>query len=261
MSRLGSRCLLAARSAKLAAVTAPSKTCRRLWADMLPEMKRRSETAGRELPGISKISVQTGTSHGGVPLPDGTIAKVSVDFDTLTALSKAAREQYHLGGAVQHGASTLPEEYFDRFAQANAIEVHLATAFQNQLFDSATFPSDLRDRMYQHLTENNSDERKPDQTDAQFYYTTRKKAFGPFKREMWDLPPATREALMAELQETYSLVMHRLGVAGTASLVDELIKPVTIEVPGAGWVEAACGRLGLSAPSGHHHGRTEREVR
>jgi fructose/tagatose bisphosphate aldolase len=197
----------------------------------LPEMKRRSEVAGRELPGISKISVQTGTSHGGVPLPDGTIAKVNVDFETLTALSQAAREQYHLGGAVQHGASTLPEEYFDRFAQANAIEVHLATAFQNQLFDSPTFPADLRDRMYQYLTENNSDERKPDQTDAQFYYTTRKKAFGPFKPELWDLPAATREALMAELQETYSLVMRRLGVSGTASLVDEHIKPVTVETP------------------------------
>jgi hypothetical protein len=36
---------------------------------------------------------------------------------------------------------------------------------------------------------------------------------------------------MAELQETYSLVMRRLGVAGTAGLVDEHIKPVTIEVP------------------------------
>ena len=75
----------------------------------VPEMKRRSEAAGRELPGISKISVQTGTSHGGVPLPDGTVAKVKVDFDTLAALSKSTREEYHLGGAVQHGASTLPE--------------------------------------------------------------------------------------------------------------------------------------------------------
>ncbi|TMQ69264.1 MAG: aldolase, partial [Candidatus Eisenbacteria bacterium] len=28
--------------------------------------------------GISKISIQTGTSHGGVPLPDGSIAQVSV---------------------------------------------------------------------------------------------------------------------------------------------------------------------------------------
>jgi fructose/tagatose bisphosphate aldolase len=196
----------------------------------LPELERLSGEAGRKLHGISKISVQTGTSHGGIPLPDGTIKQVSVDFDTLGALSKAAREQYHLGGAVQHGASTLPEEYFDRFAQANAIEVHLATAFQNQLFDSPNFPDDLRQRMYEHLAANHADERKPDQTDTQFYYTTRKRAFGPFKREMWDLPAATRESLMAELQETYSLVMRRLGVAGSAALVDEQIKPVAVEV-------------------------------
>jgi hypothetical protein len=32
---------------------------------------------------ISKVSVQTGTSHGGVVLPDGSVAKVSIDFDTL----------------------------------------------------------------------------------------------------------------------------------------------------------------------------------
>src|SRR5256884_7439504 len=58
--------------------------------------------------GISKISVQTGTSHGGVVLPDGSIARVHLDLDALLALSSAARATYHLGGAVQHGASTLP---------------------------------------------------------------------------------------------------------------------------------------------------------
>src|SRR5439155_745933 len=62
--------------------------------------------------GISKISVQTGTSHGGVVLPDGSIAKVQIDLDALKALSRDAREQYGLGGAVQHGASTLPPEAF-----------------------------------------------------------------------------------------------------------------------------------------------------
>src|SRR4051812_36859885 len=30
--------------------------------------------------GISKVSVQTGTSHGGVPLPDGSVAEVKLDF-------------------------------------------------------------------------------------------------------------------------------------------------------------------------------------
>jgi fructose-bisphosphate aldolase class II len=58
--------------------------------------------------GISKISVQTGTSHGGVVLADGTIAKVKLDLDALAALSKVAREEYSMSGAVQHGASTLP---------------------------------------------------------------------------------------------------------------------------------------------------------
>src|SRR5437773_73592 len=49
--------------------------------------------------GISKISVQTGTSHGGVVLPDGSIAKVQLDLDALKALSADARSKYGLGGA------------------------------------------------------------------------------------------------------------------------------------------------------------------
>jgi hypothetical protein len=136
-----------------------------------------------------------------------------------------------LGGAVQHGASTLPEEAFNRFAEANAIEVHLATAFQNQLYDSAAFPADLRDRIYAHLAANNADERKPNQTDAQFYYTTRKRGFGPFKRELWDLPEETRQQLMTELGRSFDLIMQRLGVAGKAALVDRIVKPVVVPVP------------------------------
>ncbi len=157
------------------------------------ELGRQAEAVGRELPGISKISVQTGTSHGGVPLPDGTIKEVAVDFDTLAELSREARERYGMGGTVQHGASTLPEEAFDRFAQANAIEVHLATAFQNQIYDNAAFPADLKADLYAYLTAHHlDDERKPDQTDAQFYYTTRKRGFGPFQATA--LGPARRNA-------------------------------------------------------------------
>jgi len=196
----------------------------------LEELSRRGAAMGRTLPGISKISVQTGTSHGGVVLPDGSIAQVSVDFDTLAALSKEAREQYGLGGAVQHGASTLPEWAFNKFAEANAIEVHLATAFQNQLLDSPAFPAELRQRMYAYLAEHHADERKPGQTDAQFFYTTRKRAFGPFKRELWDLPEETREHLMAGLFSTFDLIMQRLGVAGKAELVDRYVKPVEVPV-------------------------------
>jgi fructose/tagatose bisphosphate aldolase len=95
-------------------------------------------------PGISKISVQTGTSHGGVVLPDGSIAKVQLDLAALKALSQAARKTYALGGAVQHGASTLPPDAFSQFPQCEAIEIHLATNFQTIVMDHPALPKDLR---------------------------------------------------------------------------------------------------------------------
>ncbi len=195
------------------------------------ELAAQSASAGRDLTGISKISVQTGTSHGGIPLADGTIKEVAVDFGTLAELSTVARERYGMGGAVQHGASTLPEESFDQFAAANAVEVHLATAFQNMMYDSKAFPADLKDEIYAHLASEHGDERKPDQTDAQFYYTTRKKGFGPFKRRLWDLPEETRAGIMADLEPTFGLIMQRLGVQGSAGLVDRIVKPVDATVP------------------------------
>lgn len=206
------------------------------------ELQAQGSAARRELTGISKISVQTGTSHGGVVLPDGTIADVAVDFEVLGELSRVAREEYGLGGAVQHGASTLPASAFSRFAEANAIEVHLATAFQNQIFDSEAFPATLRDEMYAYLAANHQNERKPDQTDAQFYYTTRKRAFGPFKRQLWDLPDETKQAIMAELEPTFSLIMRELGVAGSAALVDRIVKPVEVAVPAPEALRLAAAR-------------------
>src|SRR5437870_10613377 len=94
--------------------------------------------------GISKISVQTGTSHGGVVLPDGTIAKVQLDLAALKALSHDARTKYGLGGAVQHGASTLPPEAFSQFPACEAVEIHLATNFQTLVFDHPALPNTLR---------------------------------------------------------------------------------------------------------------------
>jgi hypothetical protein len=197
----------------------------------LTEMQDRERLIGRDLAGISKISVQTGTSHGGVVLPDGSIADVAVDFDTLRELSDVARIDYGLGGAVQHGASTLPEVAFGRFAEANAIEVHLATAFQNQIFEHAAFPADLKSEIYDYLNANHADERKAGQTDAQFFYGARKRALGPFKRRLWDLPPETRDRIADDLEASFSLLMQRLGVAGSAELVDRYVPRVDVPAP------------------------------
>jgi hypothetical protein len=197
----------------------------------MTELQDRERMVRRDLAGISKISVQTGTSHGGVVLPDGSIADVAVDFETLAQLSEVARIDYGLGGAVQHGASTLPEVAFGRFAEANAIEVHLATAFQNLVFEHAAFPADLKAEIYDYLSANHADERKADQTDAQFFYSARKRAFGPFKRQIWDLPAETRDRIADDLEASFSLLMQRLGVAGSAELVDRLVPRVDVPAP------------------------------
>lgn len=181
--------------------------------------------------GLSKISVQTGTSHGGVPLPDGTVAEVAVDFETLADLSRVARENYSLAGAVQHGASTLPDEAFNLFAEANACEVHLATGFQNIIFESEALPAELRDATYEWLSANRAQERKEGETDAQFFYKTRKRAFGPFKREFWTLEEARLKAICDELEERFLQMFGLLGVANTTADVNASTTLVELHRP------------------------------
>lgn len=196
---------------------------------------------GDNLKPVSKISVQTGTSHGGVVLPDGSIADVAVDFETLGKLSVAAKK-HGMGGSVQHGASTLPEEAFGKFAEVDAVEVHLATAYQNAYYDSEHFPAELRDAVYAHLAEANASDRKEGMSDLQFYYKTRKNGFGPFKKEMWSLPDETKQAIYAELQPRFELVMRELGVAGRADLVEKYIKKVDVHIPAPEGLKEAAAR-------------------
>ncbi len=175
--------------------------------------------------GISKISVQTGTSHGGVVLPDGSIAKVQIDLEALKALSRDAREKYGLGGAVQHGASTLPPEAFGAFPACEAIEIHLATNFQTIVFDHPRLPADLRAEINAWVNAECKDEWKKGDTEQQFIYKSRKKAVGPFKRRMWDLPADVRQAIGADLEKTFAFLFEQLRVAGTRAAVDRVVKP------------------------------------
>jgi len=179
---------------------------------------------GSGLPGISKVSIQTGTSHGGVVLPDGSVAQVSIDFDTVQRLSTVAREEYGLAGAVQHGASTLPEEAFHHFPANGTAEIHLATGFQNILYDDGGLPDALRAEMMAWCLANCADERKAGETHEQFLYKTRKKAIGPFKRELWSLPADAEEQIGANLRARFGLLFDRLGIAGTRSLVDRFVR-------------------------------------
>jgi len=169
-------------------------------------------------PGMSKISIQTGTSHGGVPLPGGGVAQVKLDFDTLEKLSKLAREKYGFAGAVQHGASTLPTELFGEFPKRGACEIHLATEFQNMIFDHPAFPAALKQEIYAGLRTTEAAERKATDTDEQFFYKTRKKALGARKLDLWSLPADVRGAIGATLEERFRFLLQQLKVGDTRTV-------------------------------------------
>ena len=177
-------------------------------------------------PGLSKISVLTGTSHGGTVLPDGSLAKVNIAFDVLRDLSRVARKEYGMGGTVQHGASTLPEENFNQFVQHEAIEVHLATNFTTMFFDN--IPAEFKREMYEWLDDNSAGERKPGMTDEQFYYKTRKNAVGPFKAKSYALPESEKEKLGEAWEAQFDKLFNLLGVKDTRQYTDKFIKPVKI---------------------------------
>lgn len=196
------------------------------------ELRAYMDGYNRSLPkgmvGLSKISIQTGTSHGGVPLPDGTLAQVKIDFNVIKELSKVARDAYGMGGAVQHGASTLPDEAFNQFVQNEATEVHLATGFQNIVYDHEAFPAELRQRIYDHIKTAHAKERKEGQTEEQFIYKTRKKGFGPFKAELWGLPEDVRSAIRTSLEEKFGFLFDQLNVGNTMEVAKRYAPHVEI---------------------------------
>ncbi len=181
------------------------------------EFKARAGTAAV---GLAKVSVQTGTSHGGVPTADGSVAEVKLDFGVLRELGEVARE-YGLAGAVQHGASTLPDELFHRFPEVETAEIHLATGFQNALYEHPAFPAELHARVERYCHENLADERSEGQTDAQFVYKTRKKALGGIKRELWDLE--TKGQIIASQEAKMKFLFEQLRITGNKSTIEKYV--------------------------------------
>jgi len=199
---------------------------------------------GASLVGLSKISVQTGTAHGGFINADGSVRKdVAIDLKTLDELSRVARSDYRLGGAVQHGASTLPPDAFDAFPRVGACEIHLATDFQNMVYEHPQFPADLKAEMYAWIRENATEERKPKDTEEQFIYKARKKALGPFKRRMWSMSESARQTIGASLEERFSFLMRQLKIQGTAPVVAKFVNAPPVVIGRDAEIVAAGGKI------------------
>ncbi len=186
--------------------------------------------------------------------PTGPSASSPSTSASTSGSATIARREYGLAGTVQHGASTLPDELFHRFREVETAEIHLATGFQNLLYDHPAFPADLRAEIDGWCFANAEDERKSDQTAEQFVYTTRKKTIGPFKRQLWDL--ATKDEILAAQRAKIDFLFRELGVDGGRDLVDRYVHPVPVHRPAPDALTAAVRDLLIATggPSSERRG-------
>lgn len=166
---------------------------------------------------LTKIAVQTGTAHGGFVTETGELEKVQPDFELLKALGEKARS-LGLAGVVQHGASTLSDKLFSRFPEAGTLEIHLATEIQNLIFDHPVFPKSLREKIRNFVLKNYAQEGS---TEEQVFYKERKRVWGEFKKDFWEIPEEIKKPMLLSVKEKFAFWLKSLGVEETLELVEK----------------------------------------
>lgn len=180
-----------------------------------------SDALGHSVRGLSKLSIQSGTRHGGNVLPDGSFGDMNVDFDLIANLTAACRENGGLAGCVQHGASMLPMEKIRKLPQAGCIEVHLAAGFLNAVYD--LLPGELVREADSWVKETHADEWHADMSEAQFLHHARRYPIKKFKRDWWGAR-SIHDALRAEIRGRASSYFSALGVDSTKQQIAETVR-------------------------------------
>lgn len=167
--------------------------------------------------GLSKVSINVGSAHGGQLGPDGKpLDNVPLDFQAHHDLFMQGKDPFNPGKhivTVQHGASTLPKHYFALFPAMHVGEIHLATGFQNITWDVIEqHEPELHKRMKKMVFEKFADKVKSHPTEAVGFNKERKHITQFFKKELLTMKPKTLEALELALSKEFTDIMHSLYV-------------------------------------------------
>lgn len=160
---------------------------------------------------VAKIAVQTGTSHGGKVDEKGNLLTMPVDLKRLRELNELSQKAGFYG-VVQHGASTLPLAILKQLPATGVLEVHLGTAFQNLIFDHPEFPVDFKTKIYSWLDEKFASNRKQDKSKEQFFYETRKQAWGEFRKNFLELPEGFKIKITEVMKEKAGEIFKALKI-------------------------------------------------
>jgi hypothetical protein len=117
--------------------------------------------------------------------------------------------------------------------------VHLATGFQNMMFDHPQFPKEYTAKMRDWLHKECASEKKADETEEQFIYKTRKKGFGPLKKDLWTMPDANRNAIAKSIEDKFDFLFKKLGVVNNKAAVEKFVKIAPVKPDVKFEIEAA----------------------
>jgi len=170
--------------------------------------------------GLSKISIQSGTRHGGNVLADGSFGDMPVDLDLVAHMSSVCRMEYGVAGCVQHGASMLDLDKIAGLSQAGCVEVHLAAAFLNAAYE--VLPDDCVREADAWAKTHYGHEWKQDWSEAQFLHHARRYPVAPFKRAWWDAV-SCHDRLRDRMRERAGGYFAALGVNETDALIAQTI--------------------------------------
>lgn len=179
--------------------------------------------------GLTKLSIQSGTRHGGNVLADGSYGDMPIEFELIDELSAACRRSHGLGGCVQHGASMLTLGKISKLPDVGCIEVHLAAAFLNAVYDNLS--DELVNQADDWAKENFPHEWKENWTEAQFLHHARRYPIRAFKRAWWQ-ETSCHAAVQTAVCQAATGYFKALKVENTKSLVED----ATVHAP-VNWVK------------------------
>lgn len=175
--------------------------------------------------GLSKISINVGSSHGGLRGSDGKpLDTVPLDFTAHHDLYMLGKGPMNPGKhvlSVQHGASTLPKDYFPLFPAMHVAEIHLATGFQDMVWDTIEKEdAALFQKMKNLVLEKLGDKVAKHETEAIGLVKERKNITQYVKRDLLLSPaiPAIEQALEKEFTTIFHSLYNLLAPKTTGSV-------------------------------------------
>jgi hypothetical protein len=168
------------------------------------------------VPGISKFNLNI---------------RGKVDLDIAADFAEVARREYWLPTSVSMDSAAMPDDVIEAVADLPFVGAHLGSRLEDRILDHLAFPGQLRQAMQHWIDTTYGEAHQPGEGDEDFYRAMRPLAYEQFKREMWDLPRQTQEAIMADLQTGLVEDIKRLKVEDSIHLAIDTVNIQQTELP------------------------------